>query len=124
MLWDLIYGHPLHRVWEQSHRADHTARRADTRVDVTQIDVRELQRSFDALSLACAAMWELLQERTGATDEDLLKKIEELDFQDGKRDGKLEAELKNCPRCTRPNKPSRDQCVYCGEDLPGLDPFQ
>jgi hypothetical protein len=105
--------------WEMyQHRrimdAQNAAERAGGRVDRQAESVAELQRSVDRLSLACQAMWELLRDRAGITDQDLEAKILEVDGRDGKLDGRITAAAINCPSCGRKTSPKRDRCVMCG----------
>ena len=63
-------------------------------------------------------MWELLSERLGVTDEELIARIREIDFRDGKLDGRVTKGLAECPQCNRPNATDRSRCLYCGCELP------
>lgn len=72
----------------------------------------------DQLLLVCAAMWELVKERTGATDQDLIDKVAILDAQDGVADGKLTYAPQKCPKCQRTVFPKHRRCLYCGADAP------
>ena len=116
MLWNL-----LQQI--QIHGADAAAREARCQADAAGINAAELQRRVEALSLACAAVWELVREHTAVTEDDLLDKIHELDLRDGAADGKMSLVAKTCSRCKRVNHPSREQCIYCGTPLGPSTPF-
>lgn len=77
----------------------------------------EVRETVDRLVLACQAMWALLSEQTGITDEKLLEKIREIDLLDGTLDGKVRRPPKACASCGRPNGAGRDRCIYCGGKL-------
>lgn len=111
MLWDLIQQSQIHDV--QSSSAD-----AIRRTDQVRRDVDHTQATIDALALSCAAMWELLSERVGVTEQELMAKIEEIDLRDGKLDGKIANATQPCSGCGRANNAKRLRCLYCGTVLP------
>ena len=76
----------------------------------------ELERRLEKLALLCRAMWTLLQERTGATEEDLARRAAELDLLDGRADGKVSVRASMCTRCNRTLAPRHARCIYCGEE--------
>ena len=63
-------------------------------------------------------MWELLSEHLGFTDEHLKAKILEIDARDGVVDGKIGAEIVDCPHCGQKVSTMKPNCVYCGNILP------
>jgi hypothetical protein len=72
--------------------------------------------------LTMEAMWTLLRDRFGITDEELAARIVELDESDGMLDGKVRRPPVTCTACAR-NVPSRfPRCLYCGEAI-ALNPF-
>jgi hypothetical protein len=76
-------------------------------------ETAELRETVDRLVLACEAMWALLGERAGLSQEDLLAKVREIDLLDGTLDGRLRRQSKNCPSCRRANSARRLRCLYC-----------
>ena len=51
------------------------------------------------------AIWELLKEKVGLTDEDLVKKVREIDLRDGVLDGRVKPEPPiACPKCGKKMK--------------------
>ena len=66
------------------------------------------QTTIDTLALSCAAMWELLSEKLGVTEQELLAKIEEIDLRDGKLDGKIANVKQAMPRLW-----ASQQCEAC-----------
>lgn len=97
--------------------AGREARAATEDAREAKASIAELQASFDRLSLLSLAMWQLLREKAGITDEELVGKIHELDLQDGVRAGKVQARPRNCSECGRQNNGERDACLYCGGAL-------
>jgi hypothetical protein len=76
----------------------------------------------DQLTLLCAAMWELMSERLGITEDQLMDRVQEIDLRDTVADGRITA-AKACPKCTRPLATHHAHCLYCGELLNVEGPF-
>jgi len=77
---------------------------------------RHLGENVDKLALICRAMWELIRERTNLTEEDLLKKVREIDLLDGALDGKVKNPPKKCSKCNRTMSKRHTRCMYCGTE--------
>lgn len=112
MLWDLLQN-------RQISEARRTAVQAASAAGKTRTDIAEIRHNLESLSLTCQAMWELLREREGFTDETLMQKMQEIDLRDGQADGKMTRTVVNCPACSRINHCRHETCMYCGVDLPG-----
>jgi hypothetical protein len=123
MLWDLIQQIQLSSVRERAHRAGSEALSANHRSAQTSTEIAALRGEVDRLSLACHALWELLKQQPGFSDEILRAKIQELDLLDGKLDGNYAKAGKACPECGRTNVDSRESCMYCGSQLPPASVF-
>ena len=76
-------------------------------------EIRELTERMDRMTLVCAAMWSLLEE-TGLTQAKLLERIRQLDLADGRADGKISQQVKQCPQCKRAMSLRHARCLYCG----------
>ncbi len=98
------------KIEKTADDAKHKSRGASDEVCV-------LSERLDRLSLLCQAMWELLRERTNISEEQLYKKIEQVDLRDGKRDGKMEPRVLSCKSCGRKVSGQHGRCVYCGETI-------
>ena len=72
--------------------------------------------------LIVEAMWTLMSEKLGLTDEDLYKRCLELDLQDGKLDGQARRPLLTCASCARETPQRFARCMYCNAALPA-SPF-
>jgi len=88
------------------------------------IDAAEAQERMDQLLLVCAAMWELLAEKTGLTEGDLVARIAEIDARDGVADGKMTYMPVKCPQCQRTIFPKQQKCLYCGAGRPVENVFK
>jgi hypothetical protein len=110
MLWDLLQQHQI------KNTQDAVTKTTDSVIQ-TEGDVRILNRKVETLMLACQAMWELLREQGRLTDEQLLRRMQDVDLRDGTPDGKMRPDASTCPACARLNR-ARASCVYCGGPLP------
>ncbi len=115
-------------LWEayQQRRiagAERTAESAEAKVDRSAKMVEDLQRQVERLSLACQAMWELLRQCSDLTEDDLEKKILEIDGRDGCVDGKIGLQALDCPACGRKTSSKRNSCIMCGAPIKRPYPF-
>jgi ribosomal protein S27AE len=83
-----------------------------------EMEQAQLAERIDQLLLINAAMWELLSEKTGLTEADLVARIAEIDARDGVADGKMTYAPVLCPKCQRTIFPKHQKCLYCGEPRP------
>lgn len=97
--------------------ADATASAAKRRAKTLADELTDLRRRQARLMLVCQALWELLGERLGLTDEQLLEKVREIDRRDGREDGRIGASQLTCPNCGRNATSARTHCLYCGAPL-------
>jgi hypothetical protein len=116
MLWE---AYQQTRIAE----AERAAETAESKVERCARTVLHLQRHVERLSLACQAMWELLKEVSDLTEQDLDKKILEIDSRDGTADGKIGMQQFDCPSCGRKTNSKRNSCVMCGAPIKGPYPF-
>ena len=71
---------------------------------------------MDRLVLICRAMWELIRASNNLSEDDLLKKVTEVDLRDGTLDGKMTIPPKKCPNCNRLMSRRHTHCIYCGAE--------
>ena len=96
-------------VAEDAHQAVNRVEDQFSRVDA----------DIERLLLLTEALWSLLKEQHGYTDEELIRRVLEIDSRDGRIDGRLAAKPpENCPHCDRPIPGERRYCLYCGEPVP------
>jgi hypothetical protein len=111
-----------HMIWEVYQQtkiagAEQTAEKALSKADRYAADIADVRRQVDRLTLACQAMWELIRDRTGLTEEDIEAKILEIDARDGNVDGKISTKSVSCTSCGRPTNSRRGSCVMCGAPI-------
>ena len=88
-----------------------------------QATVNTLEGRLDRLALISRAMFELLQEKTGVSEQDLMRKVAEVDIRDGKADGKMTPLSRKCPSCDSMISPRFNRCLFCGYRDESSDPF-
>jgi ribosomal protein L32 len=76
-------------------------------------EMQRYKEELDRLSLVCRAMWSLLQDTSGLTEQDLMRRMEEVDLQDGQRDGRVRPKVVVCSSCGRNNNGRHTACLYC-----------
>lgn len=89
---------------------------AETAAQTARRDVASLEERLDKLSLVCMAMWSLLQDKAGVTEEQLLERVRTIDLMDGVEDGKATRTISKCPQCQRVMSPRHRKCLYCGSE--------
>ena len=95
---------------QEGSRASRQASAANEQIQFVKADIEKLLMITEAL-------WTLLKEQHGYSDEELAKRVEEIDLRDGKLDGKVSLTPKQCPSCSRPVSRKRPTCLYCGEEI-------
>ena len=112
----------INTVWDlyQSYRiAELDGKISDVQTSRTQDGVARdvafrLEDKVDKLALICHAMFELIHESTGISEDQLRKKIVEVDVRDGQADGRITPRAKKCPKCEAMMSPQFGRCLFCG----------
>lgn len=118
MLGGMGLGYSAARATRESVTMAGTAARASAKATSATAKFVQLEERVEKLLLVNMAMWELIQECTNLTEEDLACKVKEIDLRDGVADGKKTNVVKLCPKCNRTMSPKHSRCLYCGaEDL-------
>lgn len=110
MFWELYQQGQIHRAQSNATRAESKARSVEN-------DLRQIYDRIDTLALTCQAMWELIRERTTLSDEDIERRMQEIDLRDGKADGKMNTPVFECPDCGRNVSRRHFRCLYCGAEF-------
>ena len=84
---------------------------------------QDIEERISKLSIVTQAVWSFLKETQHLDDIDLLNKIEQIDLEDGVKDGKVTAVVTDCPACNRRINTRYRTCLYCGELNPKYSPF-
>jgi hypothetical protein len=105
-------------------RADMAASRAASAAAQSRTEVQLLRQDVERLLMICEALWGVLKEQHGWTDQELVRRIQEIDLADGQLDGKVAPQPPAvCPQCSRTLNRRRSTCLYCGTEVEG-DPFE
>lgn len=109
-------GTQAYHAGQAASSASAKARRATTEVNLLGADIEKLLMITEAL-------WTVLKEKHGYTDDDLIRRITEIDIRDGKLDGKVaKSPPVECHRCGRTALGRHPACLYCGAIIKH-DPF-
>jgi len=83
----------------------------------------DLEGRCDRALLVCEALWTLLRDRLGLSEEELVTRVNEIDLTDGRLDGRVRKEnAVSCPSCGRTIARRFAKCIYCGQSVVH-DPF-
>ena len=95
--------------------AEAKAQSAHDKVSSAHDRISALEKRIDSLALFAQAVAEILEEKAGLHQDELLKKIEEIDLRDGNKDGRISVGggLK-CEECKRTYNFRLNKCLYCG----------
>lgn len=86
-------------------------------------DVARLQAQVERLLIITEALWSILKEKHTLDDQELLRRMVQIDLRDGRLDGRVAATPPEpCPKCHRVVAKGAVRCMYCGEPLM-TDPF-
>ena len=78
-------------------------------------DIAHLRADIERLFMISEALWIILKEKHGYSDEELIRHVEDIDLRDGRLDGDQgKAEPRDCPECGRTLQKQRPLCIYCG----------
>ncbi len=80
----------------------------------TSVETQRLRDEVHHLSIIAQAMWELLREKNGTTDDELKKKITEVEFEKAKA---YTASTLKCQKCARIVSIKSKTCLFCGEKI-------
>ncbi len=88
--------------------------------------LRALERDHERLKLLTMALWEVLSERLNIDEQELRRRVMDLDLLDGREDGRLRLREppRKCTACGRPMLRSAAACPYCGEESADLPLFR
>jgi hypothetical protein len=106
--WDV----PLARV------ANSTANDAASEARGAKREIALLEQRLERLALMTEALWTLLRDKLGASDEELMAVAREVDLSDGRLDGRVHRTSVQCPECGRMVSERHVKCLYCGTEIP------
>jgi hypothetical protein len=117
LFWDLYQQAQLRRQQGEIHQTQDAVTSARYKAERVETEVAGLRRKIEHLELACQALYEILADRLEIPQEEVLRRMEEIDLRDGLKDGRITAGTIACEKCRRKNGTERTYCIYCGESL-------
>ena len=109
-IWDLYQSSRINQLDTKLDRVLD----AEAREEAAHHVAVDLDDKVNRLALICRAMFELLQQSSGLSEEQLTKKILEIDLRDGQADGCMTPRGKVCPTCGATMSPKFGRCLFCG----------
>ncbi len=109
-----IYQH--HRIRQTDKRVSANESNAEFRHRHNRDDIDQMDARVDRLALITEAVWQLLAEKGGLTEDDLAERIRHLDSLDGKEDGRRQPMASNCD-CGAKVNPKSEICQFCGTEV-------
>jgi len=86
-------------------------------------DLDRVEDRLEQLALVTTALAELAMERLGITDEELARRLAEIDGRDGAVDGRRTPRPRPCTSCSAMVAVGRSTCQFCGAAQPATGPL-
>lgn len=87
-------------------------------------EIEALRFEVERLLILTEALWRIAKEKFACGDEELVRRINEIDGEDGKLDGrKAKSPPRPCPHCQRILQKHRARCLFCGKPVEAT-PFE
>lgn len=115
-LWNLHQQQRIGDLSREISSGDRSGQRAER-------EVRRLEERVETMHLVMMAMWAIMQQKLGMTDQDLAEMVRELDLRDGQLDGRMTPRVQKCGACGRTMSERHARCMYCGADRLDLSAF-
>jgi len=123
-MFDALFMGVAAREQALKREADRNADQAAATASEARSKVERMQMDVEKLLMITEALWIMLRDEHGYTDEQLIEKVQEIDLRDGRLDGKVAKQgPTKCPQCGRAIAARRPMCMFCGAPNQG-DPFQ
>lgn len=101
-----------------SNYAMTTATQAESAAREARINVEVLKHDIDRVLLITEALWTLMKQQHGYTDDTLVGLMQDIDHQKSTASGTTVKDPPiACPVCGRLNTATRSFCMYCGKPL-------
>jgi hypothetical protein len=94
----------------------------DQRLTGTADRLTSLEYRYERMHIVMAALWGLLKERAGLTDEELKKFVLAVEVSESKAGASAGA--MPCPHCSRMVRKSASRCPWCGTAITSGDAFE
>jgi hypothetical protein len=113
-------------IWQEMRLNDVRQRQDDARANARTeaLGAEMLERYVKKMALVNQALFEILQKKVGITDEELRRKVDEVDMRDGTSDGRYEASPLTCPKCSAKMTAGALFCPNCGGKAAPKYPYE
>jgi ethanolamine ammonia-lyase large subunit len=98
-----------------------TANEAKYDAGIAKSIAEAFQHRIDKMAIIMHSMWSLIEENTNLTEEDLRKRVIEIDMTDGKLDGKVRKKPIKCKKCGSGISYKFKKCMICGEEYSDIN---
>lgn len=115
-MWDLFQEIQLNDLRKRQTDVEGAARGV-------RFEGESVERRVAKLELVCQGLYELLRDKGGVTDEDLRRKIREIDARDGASDQRMSPRPVKCPKCGGMTTAGALSCPQCGATIAPKYPF-
>ena len=106
-MWNLFQQQQIGELRVRSGDASAAAAQAQRHAEA-------VERQLNGLLLTCMAMWEIMQQKLGTTEQELMDRVREIDLRDGQLDGKVSGVARTSSRCGRTMSMRHQRCIYRG----------
>lgn len=107
-LFDLFYYKQMIDIRDEVDSMNRNSK--DTQAE----SYKRLSNRIDQLILLNHAMSEIICDKLGITNQEIIDKMMEIDLRDGVQDGKYTAPPKDCPECKAKISREFNRCLFCG----------
>lgn len=91
---------------------------AASRAERALSETQAVRADIERLLMICEALWGMLKEQHGYADEELFRRVMEIDLSDGRADGRVAPSAPGrCPSCNHVVSKRRPVCLYCGRAM-------
>ncbi len=91
---------------------------AESAANEARTELEAIKHDLNRVLLITEALWMLVKQEHGYTDDVLVKLIQEIDHSKTNASGiPIKDAAVACPACKRPNNATRTFCLYCGKPL-------
>lgn len=110
MLWDLYQQAQIRQLQRRNVMAD----TVDAyRQAAAHVQTEALEERLEHLTVMCEALWSLLHEKVGLSDEQLVAAVTAL-LEERASEEKIGLEPERCPSCDAALNRELDHCQFCG----------
>lgn len=115
-MWDFFQEIQLNDLRKRQSDVESATRGA-------RFDRESVEHRLAKLELVCQSLYEILREKGGVSDEELRRKVREIDARDGSADQRMAPGPVTCPKCGAATTAGALNCPQCGATVAPKYPF-